>query len=130
MSGANQAAASGSGRRPRRERGVRESLLSVALVLEAIMLIFASLALFGLRSLPPGAALGGGAAFIVVLLITASQTRHRWAQILGWVLQFALLACGFVDPSMFIVGAIFVGIWIWCVVKAGRIERQQRAARR
>ncbi|TPW70155.1 DUF4233 domain-containing protein [Schumannella sp. 10F1B-5-1] len=113
------------GRRPRRERGVRESLFAVALVLEAVMLIFATLALFGLRSLPAGVALGGGAAFIVVLLIVASQTRHKWAEYLGWALQVALLACGFLDPSMFIVGAIFVGIWIWCFVKARRIERAQ-----
>ncbi|MEV0483158.1 DUF4233 domain-containing protein [Streptomyces sp. NPDC050508] len=38
---------------------------------------------------------------------------------LGWALQIALIAAGFVVPSMFFLGAIFAALW-WASVHYGR----------
>jgi hypothetical protein len=113
----------GRARRPRRQRSVTESLLSVALGTEAFVMLFVALTANGLRVLPTWLALGGGALFIVLLVLVAGLLRHRWAVWAGWVLQAALVATGFLMPAMFVVAAIFVGLWIYCFVKARQIER-------
>lgn len=112
-------------RRPRRVRDVEESLLSVALGLEAAVVVFVAFTAFGLRVLPPAVAFGGGAALIVVMILVSSQLRHRWAVYTGWVLQAVLIATGFLLPVMFFIGAGFAGIWIWCFVKARQIVRDR-----
>lgn len=38
---------------------------------------------------------------------------------LGWVLQLALIAAGFVVPTMFFLGAVFAALW-WASVHFGR----------
>ncbi|MFE7171569.1 DUF4233 domain-containing protein [Streptomyces sp. NPDC057616] len=38
---------------------------------------------------------------------------------LGWVLQVALIASGFVVPTMFFLGAVFAALW-WASVHYGR----------
>jgi hypothetical protein len=38
---------------------------------------------------------------------------------LGWALQIALIAAGFVVPSMFFLGVIFAALW-WASVHYGR----------
>lgn len=110
--------------RPRRVRSVTESLLSIVLGLEAALVFFIALTLFGLDLLPPIVALGGGVVFILVLLVTGAMLRHRWAEWLGWGLQLALVALGFLLPALFIAAAIFVAIWVYCFVTGRRLDRR------
>lgn len=114
------------GRRPRRQRSVTESLLSIVLGLEAILLFFVALTAFGLKALPPAAALGGGAALIIALAIAGGLVRYRWGVWLGWVLQAVLLATGIVLPLMYAVAAVFVGIWIFCFVRGRQLDSARR----
>jgi uncharacterized membrane protein len=118
--------------RTRRRRSLTESLLSITLVLEFVVLFFVTLTVFGLKSLEPTlpawAALPIGGAFMIVVLIATQLQRYRWGVALGWVLQAALLALGFVTPIMFVVGAIFVALWIFCVVKARQLDNRSRPA--
>ncbi len=97
----------------------------MALGLEAVLVVFVALAAFGLRVLSPAIAFGGGAALILVMVVVASQLRHRWAVNAGWILQVVLIATGFLLPVMFFIGAGFAGIWIWCYVKARQILRSR-----
>lgn len=115
-------------RRVRRERGVTESLLSIVLVLEAAVLFFATLAINGLSDLPTEWVIGGGAAFLVLLVIVAMLQRYSWGIVLGGVLQVAYIALGFLHPFMFVIGAAFAGLWVWCLVRARRIEEMRRLA--
>ncbi len=116
--------------RPRRERSVTESLLSIVLVLEAFLLFFATLTAFGLRvlepELPAWAALPIGGAFIAVVIIASGLMRFSWGVWVGWVLQVAIIATGVVMPMMFLVGAGFAALWIFCFVKARQIEALKR----
>ena len=114
--------------RVRRERGVTESLLSVVLVLEACVLFFATLAVNGLSDIPTPVVISGGAAFIVVLFGVALLQRYAWGVALGGMLQVAFIATGVLHPFMYLIGAAFAGLWVWCLVRARRIEELRRAA--
>lgn len=114
--------------RVRRERGVTESLLSIVLVLEAAIMFFATLAIRGLSDIPEHIVLLGGAGFLVLLVVVAMLQRYRWAVVLGAVLQVAFVALGFLHPFMFLIGGVFAGLWVWCLVRARRIEESRRQA--
>lgn len=114
-------------RRPRRARSTSESLLSIVLGLEAVLVFFVALTAFGLKALPPAAAFGGGAALLIALLLVSRLLRFSWGVWLGWLLQAALVATGIFLPVMFVVGVVFVGIWIYCFVKGRQIDTAKAA---
>jgi Protein of unknown function (DUF4233) len=109
--------------RPRRERTATESLLSITLVLEAIVVFFVALTVYGLEQLPAGVALGGGAALILLLAVDARLVRTQAGIWLGWALQVALILLGLVTPVMWFVGAGFAGLWVFCFVKGRQLDR-------
>lgn len=111
--------------RPRRLRSTTESLLSIVLGLEAVLMFFVTLTAFGLKALPPVTAFAGGGALLVVLVVTAGLLRYRWGVWLGWVLQAVLLATGILLPVMYFIAAGFVAIWIYCFVKGRQIDHQR-----
>jgi len=59
-----------------------------------------------------------GVAMFLSVLLCGMITRPFGVQ-LGWALQIALIASGFVVPSMFFLGAIFAALW-WASVRYGR----------
>jgi Protein of unknown function (DUF4233) len=111
--------------RVRRERGVTESLLSIVLALEAVLVFFVTLVVFGLKVVEPGLAFGGGAVLFIVLILAGRLVRYPAGVWFGWLLQVVLVATGILVPLMYFVGAIFVAIWIYCFVRARAIERQK-----
>ena len=44
------------------------------------------------------------------------------------VLQVVYVATGFLQPFMFLIGGVFAGLWVWCLVRARRIEESRRLA--
>ncbi|MCU1543380.1 MAG: hypothetical protein JWM50_1245 [Microbacteriaceae bacterium] len=100
-------------------------LLSIVLALEAVLVFFVTLVVYGLRSLEPGVAFGGGAVLIVALLLTGRLLRHPWGVWIGWMLQVVLLATGLLVPLMYLIAACFLAIWIYCFVKGRQIDRQK-----
>jgi hypothetical protein len=115
-------------RRPRRERGVTETLLSIVLVLEAVVLFFATLAINGLSGIPDGVVLGVGGGLIALFVVVAMLQRWGWGVVLGGILQVVFIATGVVHGFMFVIGAAFAGLWVWCLVRARRIEESRRIA--
>ncbi|MFF1480081.1 DUF4233 domain-containing protein [Streptomyces sp. NPDC058301] len=59
-----------------------------------------------------------GIAMLFSLLLCGVLTRPGGLQ-LGWALQIALIASGFVVPHMFFLGAVFAGLW-WASIHYGR----------
>lgn len=110
--------------RVRRNRSALESLLSIALLLEAIMVFFVILVAFGLRVLPVGVVVGGGIVLIALLLIDGRLVRHPGGIWLGWVLQAVLIVLGVLIPLMYAIGALFLLIWIYCFVMGRRLDRR------
>ena len=109
----------------RRVRSTTESLLSIVLGLEAVLMIFVTLTAFGLKAVPPVTAFVGGGVLLLLLVLTAGLLRFHWGVWLGWVLQAVLIATGILLPIMFLIGAGFVGIWIYCFIKGRDIDRQR-----
>lgn len=109
-------------RKPRRARSATESLLSVVLVMEAVVVIFGALVIYGLRVVDPLAAFGGGAVLIVLLLLAVRLVRYPWGQWFGHALQLVLLATVFLEVLAGVAAAIFVGFWIWAVIKGRQLD--------
>jgi hypothetical protein len=107
---------------PRRRRSLTESLLSIVLLLEAILVFFIALTVFGLHALPPVTALVGGAVLALVLLLATRLVRYRWGVWVGWVLQLVLLATGLILPALYVVAVIFIAMWVYCFVRARQID--------
>ncbi|NUU06630.1 DUF4233 domain-containing protein [Leifsonia sp. C5G2] len=115
--------------RPRRQRSLRESLGSIVLGFELLVVFLGALVLFGLHSLPAAVALGGGAALIVLMVVAIALLRNTIGVVLGWIVQLVLVAAGLLVPAFFIVGAIFTAMWAYCMIAAARIDRNNQAAR-
>jgi hypothetical protein len=111
----------------KRRRTATESLLSVVLVMEAIVVSFGALVIFGLRVVDPALAFGGGAALITLLIVAARVVRYRWGRWFGHALQVLLLATVFLEVLAGVAAAIFVGFWIWAVIKGRQLDGLDRA---
>lgn len=107
----------------KRQRTATESLLSIMLALEACLVFFAALAAFALDVLGPVVALTGGAALIAVFVLCARLVRYPYGVGLGWVLQGVLIASGILLPIMYIIGVVFLGLWIYCFIKGRSLDR-------
>lgn len=114
-------------RKLRRIRSVTESLLSIVLGLEASLVFFLVLVIFGLKLLDPAIAFGGGAVLFALLLVGGRVLRYPWGVWFAWALQVLLLATGILVPLMFLVAAIFIGIFVYCYVRGTQLDRRNAA---
>ena len=108
----------------RRERSVTESLLSIVLGLEAVLVFFIALTVFGLHALPPAEAFGGGAVLALLLIVGAWAVRYPWGVWYGWVLQVVLVLTGIVLPALYIAAGFFLAMWIFCFIRGRQIDKQ------
>ncbi|WP_382306254.1 DUF4233 domain-containing protein [Herbiconiux sp. UC225_62] len=111
-----------------RSTSVRQNLGAIVLGFESVVMFFAALVIFGLKALPAPLALGGGAALCVLLLANAALLRFPWGYGLGWALQGVIALACILVPLLAIVAAIFIGLWIYCMVKGAQIDRANAAA--
>ena len=112
--------------RGRRARGAAESLGSIVLAFESVIVFLGGLAVYGLRALPaqitPWWGIVGGAVLAVVMLLTARVLRYRWGIVLGWVLQGIIALAGFLVPALFLVALIFGGMWGYATIKGASLD--------
>ena len=102
----------------RRKRPATIVFAEAMLLLEAFLVVFATLVAFGLRVAPNGEVWGVGLGLAAALAILAGLQRFRAGRVAGSVAQAAVLAGGFVVPMMFAIGGVFLG---W------RIDRERAA---
>ncbi|MEV8040124.1 DUF4233 domain-containing protein [Arthrobacter sp. 1P04PC] len=111
---------------PKKRRSTKVMFASTVLLLEAFVALFGTLAVFGLRrgEFPPALVFGLGIGLALVLALTCAVLTKPWGVALGWVLQLVLILTGFVEPTMFVVGALFALTW-WYGIRTGiRIDRE------
>jgi hypothetical protein len=99
-------------------------LASSVLVMESFVMGFALL--LAMKD-HPSPALIYGAVIAIICLLVPGLLKKKIGWILGWILQVAILGYGFVVTSMFIVGAIFLGLWIAAIL-VGKKGEAARAA--
>jgi len=99
-------------------------LASSVLVMESFVMGFALL--LAMKDHSSSVLIIGGVIAIACLLAPGFlKTKFGWA--LGWILQAAMIAYGFAVTSMFLVGAIFLGLWIEAIL-VGKKGEAARAA--
>ncbi|MFV0320199.1 MAG: DUF4233 domain-containing protein [Microbacterium sp.] len=115
-----------------RRRGAAESLGSIVLVFESVIVFLAGLVVFGLGALPPYLAdwwgIVAGAVLGVLMIAVAGMLRHRWAFWAGWVLQAVLGLGALLVPAILFVFLIFGGLWAYATIKGAQLDA--RNARR
>jgi Ni/Fe-hydrogenase subunit HybB-like protein len=73
-----------------------------------------------------GLILWGGLALAASCLLAAGLLRTSVGYVLGSAVQVAVLASGLVLPAMFILGAVFGGLWVLAIVLARKADRYAR----
>ncbi len=107
------------------------------LMLEAFVVLFATLVLHGLRSVPsvwpdgeaPSAVAvwTAGGLLALVLMVLSRRVAGPGGYVAGSVVQLPLIASGFVLPMMFVLAVVFVAMWIIALRLGGRIDRERAA---
>jgi hypothetical protein len=112
--------------RPRRARGAAESLGSIVLAFESVIVFLGGLAVYGLQALPEPIpqwwGIVAGAVVAALMLLTGRMLRHRWGIVLGWVLQGVVALGGFIVPALFLVAIIFGGMWAYATIKGASLD--------
>jgi len=93
------------------------------------VLFFVVLNVGGGKILPWSVALLGGGGIFALMLIAAAGLRRRWGVVLGCAIQVLLALTGVFVVLMYIVAAIFIAIWIFCLYKGITIDRRNAAIR-
>ncbi|WP_066581962.1 DUF4233 domain-containing protein [Cellulomonas timonensis] len=114
----------------RRKRPARLQFTSTILLLEAFLVLFVTLVAYGLAAIEPGGPSGGaiwavGGALMLVLIVLSRLMAWPGGYIAGSVAQVLVLATGIAVPMMFIVGGVFVVMWVVALRLGGRIDRER-----
>ena len=106
---------------PKKRRSTKIMFASVVLSLEAFVALFAALAIFGLSG-KNVVILVVGVLMAAVLIAACAFMTKKWGPALGWVLQLVLIAGGFLEPTMFVIGILFALTWWYALRAGGRID--------
>ncbi|PVU81881.1 DUF4233 domain-containing protein [Cellulomonas sp. WB94] len=114
----------------RRKRPARPQFASSVLLLEAVLVLFATLTAYGLATakqteFSAGTAWLVGGALMVLLAVLSRTVTRPGGYVAGSVAQALVLAAGVVMPMMAVVGAVFVIMWVVALRLGGRIDRER-----
>lgn len=98
------------------------------LTFEALIVLLAIPVAINLGDVDSTVAITGGVALAVVCLLVAGSLSRPWGYRAGWVVQALVLASGFVVTAMFVVGGLFVVLWV-VGLKVGRRGEELHAQR-
>jgi Protein of unknown function (DUF4233) len=98
------------------------------LAFEAIVVLLAIPVAVTLGGVEPALAITGGVALALLCVAAAGSLGRPWGYQAGWVVQGLVLASGLVVTSMFLVGGLFVGLWV-IGLRVGRRGEQLHAER-
>lgn len=70
----------------------------------------------------PSVAVAVGAGLAVLCVLVAALLKRPVAFIVGTILQVLVIATGFLVPTMFFLGVIFLALWITAIFVARRVE--------
>lgn len=101
-------------------------MLATVLVGQSILIFFGALVARGharAEGAEGDALLVIGSGLAVLAILAAGLMRGPFGLPLGWLVQVLTWVSAVQVPMMIAVGAIFTGLWVWCLVKGGQIDR-------
>ncbi|GAA1872222.1 DUF4233 domain-containing protein [Myceligenerans crystallogenes] len=110
---------------------------STVLACEAVLVLFVTLAAFGLRGLgyergplqsdSPAVVWGVGGGIALVLLVLSRLTKRPVGIVGGTLGQVLVLATGLVVPLATLVNVVFVALWVMALRLGSRVDRERAA---
>ena len=118
-----------------RNKSTKRALSSILMAFESLVVFFATLVAFGTKVLGPttenaATVWAVGLTLSVTLIITPALLGKPGSYIFGWMLQIAVLFLGIWVPLMYVVGGIFLCLWIWAMIAGGTIDKARAAYER
>lgn len=104
---------------------MQRRLCAAILFLEAIAFGLSAPVLISVAGVSTATALLVGIGLAVACLLVAGLLRSPSAYWLGWAIQLAATALGFVVTTMFLIGVIFLALWATAFFLGLRIETER-----
>ncbi|WP_307864683.1 DUF4233 domain-containing protein [Allobranchiibius sp. CTAmp26] len=102
-------------------------LAAVVVAFQVVVVLLGGLVAYAIAKSRDGvghpAYLWVGGVLAVLCIVTAGTMRRPWGVALGWAVQIATLAAVFVVPLMFVVGVIFLALWITALVQGRKMDQ-------
>ena len=111
------------------QRSTQRALASIVLGFELIVVVLIGLTMFGLSTTDPrelGLYLGGGLGVLIIVALGLMR-RGKIGIVIGWIVHVLMLLTAILLPMALIVGLLFTGLWIYCMVKGAQIDRDRAA---
>ncbi|WP_089801747.1 DUF4233 domain-containing protein [Cellulomonas sp. KH9] len=109
----------------RPKRPAMPQFTQMTLVLEALLVFFATLVAFGLKVAPPATVWTLGGVTALILLLLAGYVGRPGGYVAGTVAQVAVLSFGVLVPMMFVIGGVFVVLWAVSLWLGAKIDRER-----
>ena len=121
----------------RRKRSAKRTFAATTLMLEAFVVLFATLVAYGLRVAPGGVLWPAGGALALVLVLLSGSLGRPGGYLAGTLVQVPVVASGFVllaapvagagfgATIVFVIAGIFVALWVTSLRLGGRIDRER-----
>jgi hypothetical protein len=106
----------------------RRGMCAAVLALEAVTVALATPVMIAVEDVDTGVALGAGLGVAAACLLLCGLLRSEWVYLLGFAVQVAAVALGFLVTTMFVLGAIFALLWTTAYGLGRKIERERAAA--
>jgi hypothetical protein len=106
-------------------RAPKRVLAATMLSLEAFVVFFAGLVAKDVSHLATSTALAVHGGLALACLLVAGMLRRPWGYAGGWLLQVAVIATGYWVPLMYVLGALFAGLWVVALRVGTRVERER-----
>jgi hypothetical protein len=118
-----------------RTKSTKRALSSILMAFESLVVFFATLVAFGTKVLGPtnehaATVWAVGLSLSVLFILTPAILGKPGSYAFGWVLQVAVIFIGVWVPLMYVVGGIFLCLWIWAMVAGGTIDKARAAYER
>ena len=104
---------------------VQRSMCAGMLGLQAVVLLLTTPVMLSLTVIPTALGLTIGLGLTVACVVVAGMLRRPGGMTLGWMIQIASVAMGFLVPTMFAIGLIFLALWAGAYFLGARIDRER-----
>ena len=111
-----------------RDRSPRRAMCAAVLSLEAVVVALTAPVAIAISDVAPAVALVVGLGLAVACVLAAGMLRTERGYQLGWVIQGAAIAVGFLVTTMFFLGAMFALLWGAADFLGRKIERERAEA--